>query len=56
MLYRVHVSEHHKVIVECATPYQAKEHAWSLMAKDGQFKYGWLNREDFMSNVKVTEE
>jgi hypothetical protein len=55
MLYRVHVSEHHKEIIECGSPQEAKRIAWRNIAPP-RFTYGWLHWEDFNSNVKVTEE
>jgi hypothetical protein len=56
MLYRVHVSENHKHIVEADTLQEAKRIAWREIAPEGRFKYGWLDWYDFNSNVKVTEE
>jgi hypothetical protein len=55
MLYRVHVSDHHKEIIECGSPQEAKRIAWRNIAPP-RFTYGWLHWEDFNSNVKVTEE
>jgi len=54
--FRVHVSQHYKLLIPCGDIETAKKEAWRQFGIDtGYYHYGWISWHDFKNNVKVEE-
>ena len=54
--FKVHVSQHYKLLIPCGDIETAKKEAWQTFGiEPAYYHYGWAGWIDFKNNVKVEE-